>query len=184
MILLRFFYDGGTLCARRYSGGRASRTSPGETSRGAGHGGRRCPHAARFSARIGPNATSEAELFRSPCQRISLLVHERFRPVHGSRRRSGGRGDATPHLPARYSGRCSRAAWLDLVDFLRGGSCRDHAWPCVHISSPARGHLIALWVSRGGDNWSCKCLGLMSRVVLNSLLRVFPLKPLMTSTEG
>src|ERR1035437_4579342 len=101
MILLRFFYDGGTLCARRYSGGRASRTSPGETSRGAGHGGRRCPHAARFSARIGPNATSEAELFRSPCQRISLLVHERFRPVHGSRRRSGGRGDATPQLPAR-----------------------------------------------------------------------------------
>src|ERR1035437_9399729 len=46
MILLRFFYDGGALCARRYSGGRASRTSPGETSRGAGHGGRRCPHAA------------------------------------------------------------------------------------------------------------------------------------------
>src|ERR1017187_10976252 len=42
---------------------------------------RRGPHAARFSARIGPNATSEAELFRSPCQRISLLVHERFRPV-------------------------------------------------------------------------------------------------------
>src|ERR1019366_5930681 len=31
---------------------------------------------ARFSARIGPNATSEAELFRSPCQRISLLVHD------------------------------------------------------------------------------------------------------------
>jgi hypothetical protein len=51
---------------------------------GAGHGGRRSPHAARFSARIGPKATSEAELFRSPCQRISLLVHERFRPVHGS----------------------------------------------------------------------------------------------------
>src|ERR1017187_1610443 len=36
---------------------------------------------ARFSARIGPNATSEAESFRSPCQRISLLVHERFRPM-------------------------------------------------------------------------------------------------------
>src|ERR1039457_2964948 len=103
MILLRLFFDGGTLGARRYSGGRASRTSPGETSRGAGHGGRRCPHAARFSARIGPNATSEAELFRSPCQRISLLVHERFRPVHGSWRRSGGRGDATPQLPARRS---------------------------------------------------------------------------------
>src|ERR1039458_7247753 len=51
------------------SGGRASRTSSGETSRGAGHGG---PHVARFSARIGPNTTSEAELFRSPCQRISL----------------------------------------------------------------------------------------------------------------
>ena len=79
---------------------------------------------------------------------------------------------------------CSRAAWLDLVDFLRGGSCRDHTWPCVHISSPARGHLVALWVSRGGDNWSCKCLGLMSRTVLNSLLRVFPLKPLIASTEG
>src|ERR1017187_3659794 len=121
---------------------------------------RRGPHAARFSARIGPNATSEAELFRSPCQRISLLVHERFRPVHGSRRRSGGRGDATPQLPARQSGRCSRAAWLDLVDFLRGGSCRDYTWPCVHISSPARGHLVALRVSRGGDNWPCKCLEL------------------------
>src|ERR1035437_3806960 len=115
---------------------------------------------ARFSARIGPNATSEAELFRSPCQRISLLVHERFRPVHGSRRRSGGRGDATPHLAARESGGCSRAAWLYLVDFLRGGSCRDHAWPCVHISSPARGHLVALRVSRGGNNWPCKCLEL------------------------
>ena len=56
---------------------------------------------ARFSARIGPNATSKAELFRSPCQGIRLLVHEQFRPVHGSRRRSGGRGDATPQLPAR-----------------------------------------------------------------------------------
>src|ERR1019366_9309571 len=140
MILLRFFYDGGTLCARRYSGGRASRTSPGETSRGAGHGGRRCPHAARFSARIGPNATSEAELFRSFCQRISLLVHERFRPVHGSPRRSGGRGDATP----QGSRADVPAAWLDLVDFLRGGSCPDHTWPRVHISSPARGHLVAL----------------------------------------
>ena len=53
-----------------------------------------------FGARIGPNATSEAESFRSACQRISLLVDERFRPVHGSRRRSGGRGDATPQLPA------------------------------------------------------------------------------------
>src|ERR1019366_3032879 len=73
---------------------------------------------------------------------------------------------------------------VDLVDFLRGGSCRDHTWPCVHISSPTRGHLVALRVPRGGDNWSCKCLGLMSRTVLNSLLRVFPLKPLMASTEG
>src|ERR1035437_6483383 len=83
----------------------------------------------------------------------------------------------------RMPGGCSRAAWLDLVHFRRGGSCRDHTWPCVHISSPARGHLVALWVSRGGDNWSCKCLGLMSRTVLNSLLRVFPLKPLMASTH-
>src|ERR1035437_6108952 len=52
---------------------------------------------ARFSARIGPNATSEAELFRSPCQRISLLVHERFRPVHVAMRprnyRQGSRAD-------------------------------------------------------------------------------------------
>src|ERR1039457_6814872 len=77
------------------------------------------------------------------------------------------------------SGRCSRAGWLDLVGFLRGGSCRDHTWPCVHISSPARGHLVALWVSGLANAW-----GLMSRTVLNGLLRVFPLKPLIASTEG
>ena len=28
------------------------------------------------------------------------------------------------------------------------------------ISSPARGHLVALRVSSGGDNWPCKCLEL------------------------
>src|ERR1017187_4618577 len=41
MVLRRFFYAGGTLGVPRYSGGRARRTSPGETSRGAGHRG---PH--------------------------------------------------------------------------------------------------------------------------------------------
>src|ERR1035437_6506157 len=51
-------------------------------------------------ASLGPDATLRPELFRRPCQRMRLLVHERFCPVHGSRRRSGGRGDATPQLPA------------------------------------------------------------------------------------
>src|ERR1035441_5349462 len=46
------------------------------------------------------------------------------------------------------------------LTFLRGGACREHTWPCVHIASPARGHLVAIWVSRGGDNWPCKCLEL------------------------
>ena len=52
-------------------------------------------------ASLGPDATLRPELFRRPCQRMRLLVHERFCPVHGSRRRSGGRGDATPQVPAR-----------------------------------------------------------------------------------
>src|ERR1035441_995424 len=46
------------------------------------------------------------------------------------------------------------------LTFSGGGCCHDHTWPCVHISSPARGHLVALRVSRGGNNWPCKCLEL------------------------
>src|ERR1019366_2304374 len=42
----------------------------------------------------------------------------------------------------------------------RGSACRDHAWPGDHTSPPARGHLAALRVSRGGHNWPCKCLEL------------------------
>jgi len=36
---------------------------------------------ARLLASLGPDATLRPELFRSPCQRMRLLVHERFRPV-------------------------------------------------------------------------------------------------------
>src|ERR1035438_5992564 len=139
MILLRFFYDGGTLQARRYSGGRASRTSPGETSRGAGHGGRRCPHAARFSARIGPNATSEAELFRSPCQRISLLVHERFCPVHGSRHQSQT-WRCDPATTSEEAGGFPERRWFILVDFLPRRCLPLPYVAMYHISSPAGGH--------------------------------------------
>src|ERR1039458_10412266 len=70
------------------------------------------------------------------------------------------------------------------LTFSGGGSCREHTWPCDHISSPASGHLVALRVSRGGDNWPCKCSELNVTAVLNSLLRVSSLKPLIASTEG
>src|ERR1035437_5317641 len=109
---------------------------------------------ARFSARIGPNATSEAELFRSPCERISLLVHERFCPVHGSHSINRGRGDATTRPPARGRADFQSGAGSFSLTFSRGGACRDHTWSRDYISSPARGHRV----SRGGDNRPWKCL--------------------------
>jgi hypothetical protein len=36
---------------------------------------------ARLSASLGPDATLRPELFRGPCQRMRLLLNERFRPV-------------------------------------------------------------------------------------------------------
>src|ERR1035441_10067833 len=70
------------------------------------------------------------------------------------------------------------------LTFSGGGSCREHTWPCDHISSPARGHLVDFGYQEAEIIGLANAWSLMSRTVLNSLLRVSPLKPLIASTEG